>query len=387
LRACEARFAAALFAAPAGASEQSRRMARMATLNLLVPRPFPASVQRSSFRIGLGAASLLLASAQSVQAAAGRPAGVRWQAREVALAVAPSLDGQLPGAAARAVAAGATWQSVGTDAPRLSVTVGPVGPVGYAVGGKNQNTLRVAAKGDPVVKQALAVTVLTYDATSRTILDADVVLSSAHRFSDLETAEWTHDKTYDLQAVLTHELGHFHGLGDDLQHQHAAMYFVTSPMDIRKRALSPEDEEAIISLYAAGAGDDGAAQACSSPAGRSNPGSSALMVWALALTALAVRRRARLNAAAALGLCVGLVAGPGSTSEPLAAPEGAASARIVAANARWVGGLILTELELSDGARASVLGGRVGDIVQIVSHAPPLPELGARVQSEGDDHE
>jgi hypothetical protein len=269
--------------------------------------------------------------------------------------------------------------------------------VGYELGGKNSNTVRVVPKGDPLVKAALAVTVLTYDAKSRTILDADVLLNGARRFADVDTEKSSAKDVYDLQAVLTHELGHVHGLDDDPEHVLAAMYVATSPGDTHKRSLSPEDEEALLSLYPDGALDGGTAPgaSCASPQGRPRPAGSALMVFAAALAALGVRRRPAVWRARVLLPCLALFAGTlsagASEARTLHAPLAIATASVAATTAHWDGGLIVTEIELSDvfcsgdcaalAERVVVPGGRVGDLVQVVSHAA-VPERGARVVIE-----
>jgi hypothetical protein len=322
---------------------------------------------------------VLLAASTVLATTTARPSGVRWKVDQVALTVDASIDESAPGGPERVDASGRTWQAVGANTPTISVSRGEVGPVGYVVGGKNQNTVRAVAKGHPLVKGALAVTVLTYDAKSRTILDADVLLNGAYRFVDID--EEAHPKNvYDLQAVLTHELGHFHGLDDDLEHPHAVMFLKTSPGDASKRTLSSEDEIALFSLYAEGDSDEQgqAAPTCASPAAHPSK-SGVAIIGALVLAAFGLRRRATVRHGVAVGLGVAVLAGSASASP---GAGGTATTSVVAATmARWEGGLIVTELELSPGERVTVPGGRVGDIVQVVSHAP-VPKPGDRVRIE-----
>jgi hypothetical protein len=313
------------------------------------------------------------------------PPGPRWKVDHVAITVDASIDQTTPGGRERVEVSGQTWRAVGANTPTISVSSGDVGAIGYVVGGKNQNTVRAAAKGDPLVKGALAVTVLTYDAKTHTILDADVLLNGAHRFVHVDEEASKQKNAYDLQAVLTHELGHFHGLDDDLEHPHAAMFVSTSPGDPSKRTLSAEDEDALFSLYL-DASADGAGQAaptCASPAAHPSRVGSALIGALIVAAAFGFRRRSGARHAAALGLgAVVLTASASATSF-----DNAATASIVVASrAYWQGGLIVTELELSRGARVTVPGGRVGDIAQLISHAP-VPGLGAHVRIDVSEQE
>ena len=55
---------------------------------------------------------------------------------------------------------------------------------------------------------------------------------------------------YDVQNVLTHEVGHFFGLGEDDQLMDATMYVSTPPCETQKRDLAVTDEQAMTQLYA-----------------------------------------------------------------------------------------------------------------------------------------
>ena len=55
--------------------------------------------------------------------------------------------------------------------------------------------------------------------------------------------------TYDLQNVLTHELGHLLGLGEDMTDVDATMYAFSQPGETGKRDLEVVDKDSIASLY------------------------------------------------------------------------------------------------------------------------------------------
>ena len=294
------------------------------------------------------------------------------------------------GAAFDAVIKAATaWQNAPGILPTLVVQRGPEDPIGYRRNGKNRNTVRFAPGGDPLANGALAITVITFDAHAKEILDADVVLNGEHGF-----AFFDHDardegmQTYDLQNVLTHELGHLLGLGEDMTDVDATMYAFSQPGETGKRDLEVVDKDSIASLYdeefeseteggcggAAIAGYDGEA-----------------WVWAalgFGALGLVMRRRATRNAAlsatalGALALFVGAASTePGAQAVSL---DGQAVAMTVdSAESAWEGGVIVTHLSLHgiDGSNVShqvnvkALGGQVGDLVQVVGHALP-PRVG-----------
>ncbi|HEY7955913.1 MAG: matrixin family metalloprotease [Polyangia bacterium] len=93
---------------------------------------------------------------------------------------------------------------------------------------------------------------------------------------------------YDLQAVLTHELGHLIGLGHSLDPQ-ASMHSGTAPGDAHQRNLDDDDRAGLTAIEAMQS--MGAAGGCSfSPA---SPGSSGALVMMIlfGLLGLAARRR------------------------------------------------------------------------------------------------
>jgi len=119
--------------------------------------------------------------------------------------------------------------------------------VSYTKGERNQNVLGVAKEwryhlsGD-----AIAQPTLTFSADTGAIFGADVEINGTVKwfFTDGTPAE----DVSDLQAVLTHEVGHLLGFAhsDDPS---SVMYPHYAPGDVRHRTLSNDEIEAVCTVY------------------------------------------------------------------------------------------------------------------------------------------
>jgi Matrixin len=320
--------------------------------------------------------------------------GARWKQNTVTVSVEDSVDllGTEGEAFDAVIHAATAWQNAPGILPTLVVQRGPDDPIGYRRNGKNKNTVRFAPDGDPLANGALAITVITFDAHAREILDADVVLNGEHGF-----AFFDHDarnegmSTYDLQNVLTHELGHLLGLGEDMTDIDATMYAFSQPGETGKRDLEVVDKDSIASLYSEEF-DPEVQGGCGGAAIAGYQGEA--WVWAaLGLGALgfATRRRAKRDAAlsvTALGALVLFVGASSATPVALegvafTAGDGSLPMTVQSSESSWEGGVIVTRLGLHgvDAANVShdvtvhALGGQVGELVQVVGHVLP-PQVG-----------
>jgi matrixin len=94
------------------------------------------------------------------------------------------------------------------------------------------------------VQSTIAKTTLTFDSRNGDIFDADIEINS---FA-IEITIGDTLVSHDLQAILTHEFGHFLGLGHS-EDADATMNANYSPEDVGFRTLSSDDREAICEVY------------------------------------------------------------------------------------------------------------------------------------------
>lgn len=94
------------------------------------------------------------------------------------------------------------------------------------------------------VDNTLAKTTVTFDSDTGEILDADIEVNHANNNFTIndDVVE------YDLQSVLTHEIGHFIGL-DHSPDFTATMYAGYEPGTIDQRTLEPDDVDAACAVY------------------------------------------------------------------------------------------------------------------------------------------
>ncbi len=92
----------------------------------------------------------------------------------------------------------------------------------------------------------LAKTTVTYDVDSGEIFDADIELN--HAYNEFTVVD--QDVVYDLQSILTHEIGHFIGL-DHTPDYTATMNAAYEKGTISLRTLEIDDEEALCAAYPA----------------------------------------------------------------------------------------------------------------------------------------
>jgi hypothetical protein len=332
------------------------------------------------------------------------------------------------------------WRATGAVLPSVSTSQGDNRKIGYDPDGKNENVVVYAPYGWSKAKGALAITVLTFDDMSGDIVDADVLLNGGGRFfanfdhdqsddtdavsiegnkdGDDSTATATSASTprFDVQNVITHELGHFFGLGEDYNDTRATMYASTRPGETNKRVVSAADSGVVTALYAdptagsssqAKAGCGGAKLAHGDmPNGAGLVGFGAVATGLVLLAAARRNRmamrlvpvRARRTSRAGLARFGGWLTVAGtfallSPPELQAAPSdqairGDAEVEVTSAEPRWSDGIMETELRMrvttchvancpTGEQRVVAFGGRLGHLTQVVGPYA-VPEVGAR---------
>jgi hypothetical protein len=149
---------------------------------------------------------------------------------------------------------GATCPTDGSGRSRTSIDVRDLGPagcdkIGYVSGAANQNVILFRDDSWNYPPQVLGLTTVVYAPETGEIYGADMEIN----MFDMEPL-WTQydqptpDDAYDFLAVVTHEAGHFLGMG------HSDVPTATMFADYEKgqnyqRYLSPDDVAGICSVY------------------------------------------------------------------------------------------------------------------------------------------
>jgi hypothetical protein len=144
----------------------------------------------------------------------------------------------------------ARWSAAGCAAgmPSIAVTATPelssCASPDYDPDGPNANVWMLHDTGWPHDREVLGVTVVTFNAETGELLDADVEINS-------EAAALTvgdEDVGFDLASIVTHEAGHFLGLSHT-RADGATMTHVTRLGTTHKRTLSEDDTAGVCAAY------------------------------------------------------------------------------------------------------------------------------------------
>ncbi len=154
----------------------------------------------------------------------------------------------------------------GTGGSHPSVDARYLGPaacdrIGYNKVAPNQNVIIFRDDGWPLHGQnpgdvsldgtspTIALTTVSFNPDTGEILDADIELnSSQHKIVRLTGDEVLDGNTFDLQSVLTHEIGHMLGLAH-APSKASVMFYEDEGHDIRKRTIGLDDMAAICDVY------------------------------------------------------------------------------------------------------------------------------------------
>ena len=132
----------------------------------------------------------------------------------------------------------ATWNEI-PAAPHINITENSDSPE-WGIDGINGVYL---VQDWPFSFRALAVTLTTYNDDTGELIDTDIIINGEMRFGLSGERN-----RYDLDTVLTHELGHVLGL-DESDVRGATMFPDTRRGETDRRQLSTDDVDGILSLY------------------------------------------------------------------------------------------------------------------------------------------
>jgi hypothetical protein len=262
---------------------------------------------------------------------------VRWRRAQTKVYLDSSLDSLGDDARAAIQNAFATWSVADPELPQLEFERTDKAVLSAKPDGKN--TVLVAPITVKGHEHDLAITLTYSDEETGDIVEADIIVNSEYPFRTLKSqddgiarheSDYNDDGTqktatsdsglettvsaarasctamaqrascegnaYDLQNVVTHEVGHFYGLGEDMEDSAATMYYCTSRCETHKRVLTVSDTRVVTSLYVAPAGDPSQPQAGCGGARVAPHGGLAEAGWAAALLGLVGLVRRRRNA-------------------------------------------------------------------------------------------
>jgi hypothetical protein len=213
----------------------------------------------------------------------------RWGKSGVVITIDDSVREAGPEAVNAVQNAFGNWLESGANLPRMTFDSSRTKTSLMKPDGKNTISYgEIDIKGH---KKDLALTITFLDPATGRIQESDIVINSKQDFLAQQNLTKC-DGEYDLESVVSHEAGHFFGLGEDTEDDSTTMYYVTRACDIQKRELKEPDRHSMTLLYST-PGDDEEEAATSGGCALAG-GTSPSTFWFGALFALMlVARRTR----------------------------------------------------------------------------------------------
>lgn len=123
--------------------------------------------------------------------------------------------------------------------------------------GDDTNVSRKGLDGKNIVAwgsasgSALGVTYIWYYPSSGEVVELDTILNKKFVWTWSRSSTCAYTNSYDVQAILTHEIGHWFGLDDEytLEYVNNTMYGYGSKMDAKADTLTTGDIEGIKAIY------------------------------------------------------------------------------------------------------------------------------------------
>ncbi len=203
----------------------------------------------------------------------------RWWPGATTVTFDASLDDIDPTARDAIGKAFGTWLISDAKLPALTFDSGSRASV-VPTTADGENRVYYAPITIPNQENALAITLAYSDSETGEIIEADVIVNARYPFGVLsspagddgdddnagsnadvgsttqalagsaKSSSWCRGR-YDLQSVMSHEVGHFFGLGEDMTDPDATMFFSTNRCELKKRDLSAPDIQEMSALYLA----------------------------------------------------------------------------------------------------------------------------------------
>jgi hypothetical protein len=235
-----------------------------------------------------------------------------WHAERVPYAVSRAASSQVPLSAATRIAdlAFSAWNKALCDGKPLGITAYDDGPADVTDAGEgdalaawaqctDSNSCNPSAHDVIVFDDAawpyndpantLALTTVTYGVDDGQIFQAYTEVNTAEQTITTDEPPPVDGSAYDLQAILTHEAGHFLGLAHATSTT-SIMYAYYHPGAIE---LTPDDVDGICAAYPTGSGKSAANCSCDAIGARSGS-AAAVAALSLAVASLTrLRRRGR----------------------------------------------------------------------------------------------
>ena len=166
---------------------------------------------------------------------------IKWNTNTVTYYV--NTSGGPPDSLAAIQAAMKTWTGLPSSSFR------------FVYGGPTTNTVRNPDDGINIIyfgkirnKARVARNYVQWNKEYGELYDSDIVFNTAHKLS---AADKCPEDSYDIQSVLTHELGHALTLNELYKqtHEEKTMYWKENKGDTKKRTLDQDDIDGINYLY------------------------------------------------------------------------------------------------------------------------------------------
>lgn len=168
---------------------------------------------------------------------------VRWRTTSVDVIVdskIESIDGNALGAV---VSAFDTWNNVRCkNVPHINVEISDLTP-SYVRNYKNE--VRLIAQD--IVDFSEIGYAETYIQDDKNIVEVDIVIDNKRNKIGVVSSESYN--VFDIQNLMTHEIGHLLGLNDDYSNKESVMYAFSDVREINKRTLLQEDIDNLCRLY------------------------------------------------------------------------------------------------------------------------------------------